>query len=242
MKSTLKFFAGAAAALLAVAGSAYANPRAAEASGADYLAAAEDLDGFHIGSYYRYQARELSHGANNLSQDTIAFVLGYDVFKWFSIYGVVGTADAELERYDYGDRDYNMVYGVGAWLNILDHDLLSNLTCESKVRLTATAQCTFESPEINGEEYDATDLYGALTLGIVNELVGNKNIWPDAIGLFVGPVWSTLDSDDIDTTGDEMGFAFGLDLYVTRYVGLSFSYETYGHEDDAVNFSLNCRF
>lgn len=242
MNLSQKRFVGAIVALVAATTAVYASPRAAEASGADYLAAAEDLSGLHMGAYYRYQSREISDGFNNLSQDTIAFVLGFDVRSWFSIYGVIGTADAELDRYDYGDRDFGMIYGVGGWINILDHDLLSNLTCESKVRLTATAQYTFESPEINGEECDATDFYGAITLGFVNELVGNKNIWPEAVGLFVGPVWSVFDSDDIDTTGDEMGFAFGLDLYVTRYVGLSVSYETYGHEDDAVNFSLNCRF
>ena len=51
--------AAAGAATLCLA--AQATPRAAEASGADYLVSAEDLDGFHIGGYYRYTSREVNH-------------------------------------------------------------------------------------------------------------------------------------------------------------------------------------
>ncbi|MBR0056218.1 MAG: hypothetical protein IJP66_02715 [Kiritimatiellae bacterium] len=230
--------AAAGAATLCLA--AQATPRAAEASGADYLVSAEDLDGFHIGGYYRYTSREVNH-AHDLSQDNIAFMLGYDILDWLSIYGVVGTSDAEIKDYD-TDRDYDFLYGAGAWINILDHDLLSNLSCETKLRLSASSQITFSSPKVADQDCDYSDFYGALTLGIVNELIGNKNYWPDAIGVFFGPCWSRFDCDEFDQTGDKVGFAAGLDVYVTRRVGLSASYETYGSGDCAVNFSLNTRF
>lgn len=242
MKLNLQTTLIAAAVAAFACGRAYASPRAAEASGADYLVSAEDLDGFHIGGYYRYTSREIDHGYNSLSQDAFAFILGYDVLGWASVYGIAGVTDAQLDRYDYGDHDYSFIYGAGAWVNILDHDLISNLSTETKIRLTATSQITFGAPEVYGDECKYSDFYGAVTLGIVNELVGNKNLWPDALGVFVGPVWSVFDCDDLDTTGEEVGFAFGLDIYVTRRVGISLSYETYGSDDDAVNFSLNCRF
>lgn len=239
MKLSVKFVAIAATAVAVSV--AHATPRATEASGADYLVAAENLDGFHLGAYYRYTSREVNHGPYSLSQDNIAGILGLDILDWFSIYGIFGTADAQLDGYFNTDRDYSLIYGGGGWINILDHDLISNLSCETKVRLTASAQITFGKPEIAGIESEYSDFYGAVTLGVVNELLGNKNMWPDAIGVFVGPVWSIFDCDEWETTGDEMGFAFGLDIYVTRRVGLSASYETYGHGDDAVNFSLNLR-
>ena len=243
MKLSVKFVAIAATA--AAVSVAHATPRAAEASGADYLVAAENLNGLHIGAYYRYTSREINHGVYSLSQDNIAGILGLDLLDWISVYGIFGTADAQLKN-DFGgyrsDRDYDLIYGGGGWINILDHDLISNLSCETRIRLTASAQITFGKPEIAGIESAYSDFYGAVTLGVVNELLGNKNMWPDAIGVFVGPVWSIFDCDEWETTGDEMGFAFGLDLYITRRVGLSASYETYGSDDDAVNFSLNVRF
>lgn len=234
-------FAVAAAAAATLCQFAAATPRAAEASGSNYLIAAERLDGVHVGAYYRYTSREVNN-YQELSQDNIAFSLGYDLLDWFSVYGIVGTADAEIDTYN-SDRDYSLIYGVGGWLNILDHDLLSNLSCETKLRLSASAQMVWGSPDIAGiEECDYTDFYGALTLGIVNELLGNKDMWPDAIGVFAGPVWSIFDCDEFDQTGNKAGFGVGLDIFVTQRVGISASYETYGSGDDAVNVSISCRF
>lgn len=243
MKSTIKFFAGIAAFIVATTPALLASPRAAEASGGHYLVAADNLDGLHFGGYYRYSAKEVMAGGNDtLSQDAVAFTLGYDLLNWVSVYGILGTTDGQLDRYNNGEHGFSPMYGVGAWVNILDHDIISSLSCETRLRLTATAQFTASSPEINGKECDATDFYGALTLGIVNELTGNKNIWPDAIGIFFGPVWDSFDCDEYEPLGDEAGLAFGFDVYLSRRVALSASYETYGSEDDAVNFSINCRF
>lgn len=237
-KTRFAMVAATAATLCQFAG---ATPRAAEASGANYLIAADRLDGMHVGAYYRYTSREVND-YDELSQDNIAFTMGYDLLDWFSIYGIVGTADAEIKNYE-GDRDYSLIYGAGGWLNILDHDLLSNLSCETKFRISASAQVVWGSPDIAWkEECDYTDFYGALTFSIVNELIGNKSMWPEAIGVFAGPVWSKFDCDDFEQTGNKAGFGAGLDIYVTQRVGLSASYETYGSGDDAVNVSLNCRF
>lgn len=229
-----------AAATAALGNLAIASPRAAEASGSNYIVAADDLEGFHIGGYYRYTSREVNHGPE-LSQDNIAFIFGYDILDWMSIYGIAGTVDAELDLYK-GERDYSFLYGAGTWINILDHDLVSNLSCETKIRMSASAQITFGSPEIAGKECDFYDFYGTFTVGIVNELLGSKDIWPDAIGIFAGPVVSRFDCDDYDQTGDKVGFGAGIDIFLARRVGLSASYETYGSGDDAINFSLNCRF
>ena len=242
MKTNNLYLAGLAAAILyANAGDALANPRAAEASGADFIVAADDLSGWHVGGFYRYQSREIDHGLYNLSRDAIAFHIGRDIFRWLSIYGFVGTVDSELENSFY-DSDMAALYGGGAWFNIVDQDLLTSLSVETKLRVQACAQISAASPEFAGQEYDYTETYATLTLSIVNEIVGNKHLWPDAIGIFFGPVYSDFDSDDLDTTGDDVGMIFGLDVYVSRNVSLSASYETYGDGDDAVNISLNCRF
>ncbi len=242
MKSNSVLIAGLAAALVfAATDGAFANPRAAEASGADFLVAADDLSGWHVGGFYRYQSREIDHAMNNLSQDVFAFHVARDIFRWFSIYGFVGTVDCELEK-SFSDIDWTATYGVGAWFNLLDQDLLTTLSVETKVRLQAAAQISWASPEIYGEDCGYSERYATLTFSVINEIVGNKDLWPGAIGIFFGPAYSEMDCDDLKTTGDSIGLIFGLDVYLSRNVGLSVSYETYGSDDDAVNISVNCRF
>ena len=242
MKTNNLYLAGLAAAILcANAGDALANPRAAEASGADFIVAADDLSGWHVGGFYRYQSREIDRGFDNHSRDAFAFHIGRDIFRWFSIYGFVGTVDCELEKSFY-DSDMAVLYGGGAWFNIVDQDLLTSLAVETKMRIQACAQISTATPEMGGRELEYTETYATLTFSVINEIVGNKNLWPDAIGLFFGPVYSDLDSDDLDATGDDLGMIFGLDVYVSRNVSLSASYETYGDGDDAINISINCRF
>ncbi len=242
MKSDSVLIAGLAAALVLVAADgALANPRAAEASGANFLVAADDLSGWHVGGFYRYQSRELNHGINNLSQDTLAFHVGRDIFDWVSVYGFVGVVDCELEKSFY-DSETALAYGLGAWFNIIDQDILSSLSAETKFRIQANAQISAARPEIGGDDCSYTETYAAITCSVINEIAGNKDFWPDALGIFFGPSYSHMSSGDLDTTGDDFGIVFGLDVYVARNVSLSASYETYGSDDDAVSISVNCRF
>ena len=242
MKTNNLYLAGLAAAILcANVGDALANPRAAEASGADFIVAADDLSGWHVGGFYRYDSREIDRGFYNLSRDAFAFHVGRDIFRWFSVYGFVGTVDCELEKSFY-DSDIAVLYGGGAWFNIVDQDLLTSLAVETKMRIQACAQISAATPEMGGRDYEYTETYATLTFSVINELVGNKDLWPDAIGLFFGPAYCDFDSDDLDATGDNLGVIFGLDVYVSHNVSLSASYETYGDGDDAINISVNCRF
>lgn len=218
-----------------------AVPRAAEASGADYLVAAEDLGGWHLGGFYRYQSRSLETPGDNLSQDNIALTVGHDILPWLSVYGLVGTTDTQRELYG-DDADYAFLYGAGAWVNLLDHDIIATLSTETKIRIQAIGQVSFASPDINGETCDYRDYYAALTISLVNEIIANKNIWPEAIGLFFGPVFSDIHCDDFETADETLGFGVGLDLYINRAVGLSGSYETFGSGDDAITFSLSIKF
>ena len=242
MKTNNLYLAGLAAAIIcANVGDALANPRAAEASGADFIVAADDLSGWHVGGFYRYDSREIDRGFYNLSRDAFAFHVGRDIFRWFSVYGFVGTVDCELEKSFY-DSDIAILYGGGAWFNIVDQDLLTSLAVETKMRIQACAQISAATPEMGGRDYEYTETYATLTFSVINELVGNKDLWPDAIGLFFGPAYCDFDSDDLDATGDNLGVIFGLDVYVSHNVSLSASYETYGDGDDAINISVNCRF
>jgi hypothetical protein len=85
------------------------------------------------------------------------------------------------------------------------------------------------------------EVYGALTLSVVCEIVGNKEYWPEAIGLFIGPVYDTLQSSEFETYADNFGVNLGLDFYLSRRVTASLGIESYD-QDQAVNLSLSARF
>ena len=220
--------------------SAQASPRAAEATGSHYLIAADNLGGWHLGGFYRYADREVDHGFYNLKQNKFIMHVGHDLLSWLSVYGLLGSTSVELEP-GYGNRDRALEYGGGVWANLLDHDLLNNLALETRLRLQALAQISASNPDLNGRDLDYTEFYGSLTLSLVNELRGNKNYWPDAIGLFFGPVYNEIHTDDIDLTGDTVGLTIGLDLYLSRDTTLSFGYEAYD-TDKVLNAAINFRF
>ncbi|MDD5706748.1 MAG: hypothetical protein PHR35_12570 [Kiritimatiellae bacterium] len=221
---------------------AQAVPRAAEASGAHYLLAAETLEPWHLGGFYRYQERELDDGMDTFVQNKAAVHLGYDLLSWLSVYGTLGSTRVKIEPLADEDSDAAAEYGAGIWANLLDHDLLGNLTMETRMRLQAIGQISHASfDDVQGDDVAYTEIYSALTLSLVTEVIGNKNYWPDAVGLFAGPVYDTIESDDIDDNGESIGIAIGLDLYITRNITISASYEAF-ETDGAINAGLNCRF
>lgn len=239
MKASTILPATVLGAFLCMSLAAQGAPRAAAASGGNYLIAAEDLSNWHIGGFYRNQDRDLE-GRQSLEQEKFMMHVGYDLLRWFSIYGVVGTTRIQLSPFS-GESDADLEIGGGAWANLLDHDLLGGLTAETRLRIQATGQFTHTSPEINGSDVAINELYGAVTLGLVNEIIGNKRYWPEAIGLFAGPVYDRVESSDLDDSESDVGITAGLDFYLTRYVTMSVSYEAF-ESDGAINASVDLRF
>ncbi len=243
MKSKLVILSSLVGLFLVTTGAerAGAAPRATEASGAHYLLAAENLHVLHLGGYYRYADRQLNHGSAKLKQNKYMGSLGMDLLSWVTVYGVLGVETTKIEPSFSGASDTSMEYGGGLWANLLDHDLMDNLNLESRLRLQALGQVTASRPEVEGRKLSYVEYYGALTLSVVNEVVGHKGYWPEAIGLFFGPVYNKVDSSDLKTTGSKFGLTTGLDFHLTRATTLSFSYE-YFNEDKVLNTALNFRF
>ncbi len=244
MKSSSILLASLLGAFVLVAVQASASPRAAEASGTHYLLAADNLGGWHLGGFYRYADREVNNSDSSaLKQNKFSMHLGHDLLSWVSVYGFLGTVTAKVEPWA-GDNDPSLEYGGGIWANLLDHDLLSSLTLETRLRLQALAQISAASPEINGWDNNYVETYGTVTLSVVNELIGNKRYWPEAIGVFFGPVYNDIsfdNEDDVELTGATVGITGGLDIYLTRKTTLSLGYEAF-EGDNALNAALNFRF
>jgi opacity protein-like surface antigen len=242
MKASPILQAGLLAGILAVALPAGAVPRAAESSGAHYLVAAEPLARWHLGGFYRYHDREIKPD-DDFVQNKAGVHVGYDLLPWLSVYGVIGASWAKIEPYPDEYSDAAPEFGGGVWLNLLDHDIAGNLALETRLRIQAQAQVTHASLDnvYDNGDVSYTEFFSSLTVSVINELIGNKNYWPDAIGIFAGPVVNSLHSDEIDNKGGVVGITAGIDMYVTSGLTLSFAYEAY-EDDEAMNASLSFRF
>ncbi len=218
-----------------------AAPRAAEGSGMYYAAAAQNLNPFHLGVFYRNHDRniEVSGRPMELDIDKAGMFVAYDLSRWISVYGLAAYTEVGLSGITSSD-DQTTEFGGGAWVNLLDHDLTDGLLLENRLRLQAIGQVTTANAEAGFYELNYTEYYGALTLSVVCELVGKKEYWPEAIGLYAGPAYNNLDSSDFEAQGENFGFAFGLDFYLTRKTTLSVGLEKYDDED-AGGVSLGVR-
>lgn len=224
-------------------GAALAAPRMGEALGSSYLLTAKNLTGWHAGAYYRmheFDARFKNRDREIELEKIMAFA-GYDVLPWITAYGLIGQASPEVEN-DSGDNDSATEFGAGVLVNLLDHDILDNLSLETRIRIQGQIQFTLAQPEVEGEDFDYNELYGSLTLSVLNEMVGNKRYWPEAISLFAGPCFTRIDGDHFDQIPGEIGLIAGSDVLVSRRLALSGSYEFYEDGSHAITGTLSLRF
>lgn len=227
---------------IAAVNTGFAVPRAAESTGKYYLLAAQDLSAWHVGGTYRQLERnvDLFGLDRKLKLSRAAFYVGVDVLPWVTVYGTIGSVDADLGSFP-GDSDAGVAYGGGVWLNLLDHDLVQSLTLEHRLRVQALAQLTRGTPDYDEVSLNYNEFHSALTLTLINEIDGNKQFWPEAVTLFAGPAYSYLNGSRFDTRNDDFGLVMGSDVLLSRRINLSVRYETYGNSDQAISGSLNVR-
>ena len=241
-KTSVMTVAALCAACLALP--ALAAPRVPEAAGQNYLVAAQDPSPFHFGAFYRNHDRTINldnGGQLTFNTDRCGGFLAYDIFDFFAVYGMAAYTWNGLD--EFGDKkDNSTIWGFGAWINLFDTELIDGLALENRFRLDANFQFLTGDCDVYSEEMSYTELYGSLTASIVNEIVGNKTMWPEAIGIFFGPTYCDWKSDDFDTKYDNMGFAVGLDVYLTRRAILSAAYEAYEKGENATGITMGVRF
>ena len=241
-KTSVMMVAALSAACMALP--AVAAPRVPEASGQNYLIAAEDPSPFHVGAFFRNHDRTvtLDHGGTyKFNTDRAGGFVAYDITRWLAIYGMAAYTWNGFD--EIGDRkDNSTVWGAGVWVNIFDTELIDGLALENRFRLDANAQFLTGEADVYSYDLSYTEFYGSLTASIVNEIVGNKTMWPEAIGVFFGPCFTAWDSDDFETEYEDFGFAVGLDVYLTRRAILSAAYEVYEKGENATGVTVGVRF
>ena len=232
----------AAAMALAASNTFAITPASQDTKGTGYLVFAEDLSNWHLAAYGAAGTRTLEY--NNFEKEIdvsrYAAILGYDLTRWMTIYGLVGTMEAE-DKYGYGndDGDSSLLLGAGAWMNLLQSEELTLLSTVSYYKVTAGAEVSFADLD----NYTWGQFDGYLTFGIVNELENNTMIFPETIGIFTGPVFSYVFSDELEMDSSNVfGMTVGLSMTFTRTTYATISYDFLRGDDDIFAGMIGVRF
>lgn len=236
-----KIAAVALTSLSLLAFSAHAIPTSGESAGQYYLLEATDLNSWHVGLYGRGHERSLEDHGTKIALDVNRIVpyVGYDVFPWVTVYGLVGYSEMKLEdNLSWTDSDTAVEWGIGAWLNVLDHDALDfNNLCD-RFRVQAALQYSvIKNDHVNYGEFSAN-----LTFGIVNEIRGTKELWPENIAIYAGPCVNSVCCDDFDQKSDNaLGLVLGTDIQISERISVGGSIEVY-QDDKAYGGTVSVRF
>ena len=163
--------------------------------------------------------------------------LGYDVGRWLSIYVLGGVLSVKND--DVGlEEDTAFLYGAGLWAALIDDAQLDFLPTISRYRLNFGMEVSHSDPnELSWTQFDAS-----LTFGIYNDSFLSHAMFPTAVGIFAGPIYTTIDMDGYEqikdnnwgiTVGGEFRFANG--VYVSGGADI-FNDDTIGYFQAGVRF------
>lgn len=207
--------------------------------GIEHFMGAERLARWSGGVYGGVAERkvEIGSGAYDMETPWAALFVGYDVSRWLTAYGIVGWTKSELNNME--DADEEVMFGGGAIARLLDHEILDPVLFEDRIRINAGCEYAVFQADLAGQSQDWGELSASLTIGIVNDVVGNKLFLPNAVGLYAGPAYSDFHGGDV-TAVEYFGFIGGIDIYYSETVTLEFFAEHY--EKDSYGGAISVRF
>lgn len=217
-KST--WIAAAAVAAVMTSASFAVTPSSRDTDNLDFGLLEGDLSRWHLAVYGAGATRNLEdeNGAI-VEKDLTRFnvILGYDIARWITVYGLAGVADLseDTEWSSDEDDDSSTIWGVGLWANLIQSEQLPLMETITSYRLTSGLEYSFA--DFDAGSWSQVD--GFLTFGLMNELRSSSRIFPEMIGVFAGPAFSYVDAEGYDSDSDNMfGLTVGLDLIFNRNV------------------------
>ncbi|MBL7114153.1 MAG: hypothetical protein ISS35_00170 [Kiritimatiellae bacterium] len=227
--------------ILATAHVAQAAPVADSSSDLDYLIKAKDLSKIAIGAYVMGVQRKVDTPvAVEAKMEAVRSMgyLSYHILPWLSIYGAVGAGEYELDAVGTSSGTDGQ-WGFGVRANLLDHFIKDPTLLEHRIELRSGANYTSVDTKLGGQSEEWGEFSASLTLHLVNDVVGNKELMPSSIGIYVGPVYSTyLDGDVEEDTS--VGLTGGLEIVISENVSIGLGVE-YFDNATAVG-SIDLRF
>jgi len=163
--------------------------------------------------------------------------LGYDLAPWLNVYGIFGVNEAELTGTPAADAE--TLFGAGLSFNLLNRFIREPVPMEDAFRINGdfriiSTEATFFPDTVSWQEITAS-----LRFGLINFPDGNKHYNPEAISLYVGPAYSYIHSDEVEST-QELGVLGGIEFFLNDALSVDLSVEQY----DQTSFfgGINFRF
>lgn len=222
----------AAVVLLGLASLCHAVPVSNSNGARDYLINDASLNRWSFGIYGEEREWNVRTDPQNIpysldSRKIMAYV-GLNLTRWLMVYGTIGESETELKNTLFaGDAGYEMAYGGGVHLNILDHEIPDPTLLENKLRVVAGFQYIFADTDQFMADWEWEEYLAYLTISLVNDIDGNKLFLPNSIAIYAGPAYTDIRSDDIEQTSDEFGYMAGLEVFYTESISLDIGVQSF---------------
>lgn len=186
----------------------------------NYIVVREDLSKFSAGVLYSSIERKVNIDGigSDFNFRGISGYVGYDIAYFITLFAGGGSGKAELGNGGYGDE--KGLWLIGGRFNFLDHEISQKQLLIDRIRITAEGFYGDFATEILSGNITWEEVYGNIILSILYDADSNPLLWPQAIGLSGGIVYSDLISSSFDEN-DKYGLAFGVDVFLTEKVSLS---------------------
>ena len=217
-----------------------AAPVANSNMGREYLIGSSSLAHWSAGFFASDGGRRLSwDGGGTFDMDFVkgGVYVGYDILGWMTPYCSVAANTVKADNT--GSDDTELELGFGVQLNLLDQEIMDPTLLLDRLRINSNVFYARNDADWGTRSAKWRELSASLTASLVNDLDGNKAYWPESTAIYIGPIYSTYISDDLDTE-ESWGLIGGLRFYFTKRVSLDLSMEKYKLE--TFSGSLNVRF
>lgn len=173
-----------------------------------------------VGIGLQQQKRTLTRNEwdnNDLTANYLTTHLGYDVTKWFTLYGEAGEADVNTYN---SNRSSNFAWLAGGQLRILDYMVLEPWNDFDNYWVGVDLNGFYRGTTVdfgNNSSRTLSEVFSSLTMSFMTHPT-KQGLW-DRVGFYVGPAFSTLSLDDLQED-QAFGFIAGLQLNPTPNWGI----------------------
>jgi hypothetical protein len=220
---------------------AHADPTGSAFKSDDYMGATHDRPQWSVGVYQGVQKRDLSSGFGSgiFEMRRMQVRAGYNVMPWLTLFAGVGQAEM-LPSGAPSHLDSDSEYHYGFHVRLIEHEFEDVKMRENYLRI----DLSYTVRESDGDDFSWEEDIAAATFSFINEIERDQIYVPHSIGLYVGPLWSTVDA----TVGsrlafsevDDLGLVGGLDIYFNPH--FSFQWELQMFEENSTQIGLRFRF
>jgi hypothetical protein len=223
----------AAVLLSGIVSHVFAAPMGGSNRGLEHGVGSMNPKKWSVGVYTVDRERDVDspYFANVKSRKTMAY-LGYDwslygYTRWITTYACFGNSKTRIGRH-YAETDPE--YGVGLNFNLLDQEINDPTLFENRLRLRGGCQFTRTGTD-EPETGDWDEIFLHATLGLVNDIEGNKLYLPNSIAVYGGPIFSWLGNSSSFSNEGMFGYTLGLEVYYTESISLDVGLEVMDYSD-----------